>query len=419
VPTAFAYMRKSSVRDMATEIGPETQEREVRALAARTGTDPDSLVFLSDWDISGRAEFTSKREGYLSLVDAVENGQCSAVYSYSLSRLGRSVAELARFFDLCAKRHVPIRLVVDAVDTSTASGRLLANVLASVAQFEAEVAGERLKAMYETKRTRAIDQGEDPRDAVRTSRRYGEADGESGQAVLDALSEGGNFSAAARLLNERGVAARNGRKWWSSSVAAVASRLDPAIGARRGTRGARAGVSAFRLARLLHCPTCGHVLTGSNLPDGQGGTRTRYACRFAESSQHGRVTISESLILPAVEAEAAHYWNRDEQDEGGETTVEARRSELLARRERLFESRLDGLVSRHDAAKRAAEIDNELNQLQRPPRPDMRLPAQRSPAEVNAILRQLFERIELDADFRPARFVWRHPEWREPDLKDR
>lgn len=104
-------------------------------------------------------------------MDAIEAGHAQAIYSYSLSRLGRSVAELSRLFDLCASRKVPIRLVANSVDTATASGRLLANVLASVAQLEAEVAGERLKAMYETKRARAREAGEDPRDAVRTSRR--------------------------------------------------------------------------------------------------------------------------------------------------------------------------------------------------------------------------------------------------------
>src|SRR4051794_905298 len=104
-------MRKSSVRDLAKDISPETQEREVRALATRRGDDAASLVMLSDWDVSGRAKHTAKRAGYLRLVEAVESGECSAVYSYSLSRLGRSVAELSRFFDLCHQRGVPVRLV--------------------------------------------------------------------------------------------------------------------------------------------------------------------------------------------------------------------------------------------------------------------------------------------------------------------
>src|SRR3954449_8490660 len=122
--TAYAYMRKSSVRDFAKDVAPETQEREVRGLAARHGDRDDALVMLADWDVSGRGQFTKKRVGYLRLVNEIESGHCSAVYSYSLSRLARSAAELAKLFDLCKARGVPIRLVADVVDTSTASGRM-------------------------------------------------------------------------------------------------------------------------------------------------------------------------------------------------------------------------------------------------------------------------------------------------------
>jgi DNA invertase Pin-like site-specific DNA recombinase len=411
----FAYLRKSSVRDLAKEISPETQEREVRVLAARNGDDGDALAMLSDWDISGRAKFTAKRAGYLRLVDAVQSGEASAVYSYSLSRLGRSVAELSRFFDLCAERHVPVRLVVDSVDTSTASGRLLANVLGSVAQFEAEVAGERLKAMYETKRARAREQGTSPVDAVRTSRRYGEADGEDASVVLEVFRETGSYSKAARRLNEMGIKPRSSDKWWASSVGVVVERLDPEVAARPKAQGHPRGGTDFTLAKLLRCPMDGATLTGSRIPDKKGKRWTRYACRHAEAVPHPRVSIAQHLILPAIEQEAARYWNPDEDDPGPGVT-ERRRKELIARRERVVESRLDGLIDRSEAAQRVAEIDAELNRLVKPPKPDLRLPRQRTPKEQNAILRLLFERIELDPQtFQPVGFVWRNPEWREPD----
>src|SRR4051812_28704353 len=129
----YAYLRKSSVRDLQTDLSPETQEREIRVLAGRHNDNGSKLVMLADWDISGRSKYTAKRQAYQQLVAAVQSGACSAVYSYSLSRLGRSVHELSGLFDLCVDRGVPIRLVADSIDTSTASGVLLANVLSSVA----------------------------------------------------------------------------------------------------------------------------------------------------------------------------------------------------------------------------------------------------------------------------------------------
>lgn len=409
---AYGYLRLSSMRKDGHEVSPETQEREVRDLAARHG---DQLEFLSDWDISGKTKKTVKRLGYQKLLEAIEAGDCQTVYSYSLSRLGRSVPELSRFFELCHDRKIPIRLVVDSVDTSTASGRLIANILASVSAFEAEVAGERLLAMYETKRIKARANGEDPRDAVRTSKRYGEAEGQDVDLVLRLFRETGSFTRTARRLNEMGIPARQGKAWWSSSVAVVVERLDPTVATREKRAKSKAGGTGFILAKLLRCPTCGAMLTGGRIPDKTGKRWTRYACRHAEATPHQRVSIAEHLILPAVEEEAAHY--RNEEEERG-FDVPARRAELLARRERIVEMRLDGLLSREDAVSQAAEVDVALNALVPPARPDMRLPRQRSPQEQNAILRQLFERVELDPEtFQPTYFVWRHPEWRDPLLK--
>jgi DNA invertase Pin-like site-specific DNA recombinase len=403
----FAYLRKSSVRDPARDTSPDTQEREIRALAARHGDEIVADAMLADWDVSGRAEFTPKRTGYHRLFGAVDSGECAVVYSYSLSRLGRSTAELAKLFDLCAARKVPVRLVVDSVDTSTASGRMLANILASVAQFEAEVASERTRASYETRRERAISEGRDPVEAVRSSPRYGDRPADDPAAVLAAYRETGSFSKAAALLNRQGVKPRDAAAWWASSVGVVVARLDPEVRGRRSSRGVKlASSEGFALARLLRCGTCGHMLTGSRLPDGKGGRRTRYACRFAEGADHPRVSISEHLILPDVEAEAALYRDPDENDIAA---IERRRRTLLERRGRVLRALFDGVAKRDEANAELREMDLELARMDAPPPRDLRLVTAMTPREVNAILRDLFESIDVDANtFRPIAFRWRN-----------
>ncbi|MFN8520529.1 MAG: recombinase family protein [Chloroflexota bacterium] len=427
----FAYLRKSSVRDPARDLAPETQDREVRELAARHGDviAPDDV--LADWDVSGRAKYTKKRVNYRRLVEAIERGEAGAVYSYSLARLGRSVPELSRLFDLCAERKVPIRLVVDSVDTSTASGRLLANVLASVAQFEAEVAGERLSSMYATKRAKAIELGEDVVEAVRSSRRYGEhrtvfdrdgtevhlGEGEDDAYVLQVFRETGSYTRAARRLNDEKVKVRSdveGKKWWASSVGVVVERLDPTLATPGSGRG-RPARQDFKLAKLLRCPQDGAMLTGSRIPDKKGKVWTRYSCRHAESVRHPRVSVGEHLIMDAIEAEAALYRDPDEQAEGA---VAAQRQALLDRRRRVVESRLDGIIGREEAALRVAEIDAEVRRMDapRPKSRTHRLVASKTPAEINDVLRSLFDHIVVDPDtFQPATFVWHNPAWRYED----
>ena len=88
--TAYAYLRKSVARQDDPHNSAEAQEAAVRAMAARYG-DTDGLVILSDWNVSGRLG-RAKRAGYDTLWQAIETGACSALYSYSMSRLARSVA---------------------------------------------------------------------------------------------------------------------------------------------------------------------------------------------------------------------------------------------------------------------------------------------------------------------------------------
>ena len=120
--TAYTYLRKSVIRRDERTVSPETQERVVRTLAVRhddNGSRPDDP---RRWDVSGRLAKTSKRPGYLALVAAIESGDCSAVYSYSLWRLARSVSERSRLFDLCEDRGVPILLVADNLRSGLGNG---------------------------------------------------------------------------------------------------------------------------------------------------------------------------------------------------------------------------------------------------------------------------------------------------------
>lgn len=395
---AYAYLRKSSVRDPKHELSWEMQEAEVRTLAARFGDDNGHLTILSDWDKSGRLG-PDKRPGYRALLEAVESGTATSVYSYSLSRLGRSVAELARLIDLCDRQHVAVRLVADNIDTTTASGRLLANVLGSVAQFEAEVAGERVRASVAVRRARGERVGAAP---------FGEGDGDAEAAVLAAFAEAHSFSGAARLLNERGIAPRNStRGWWPSSVAVVVKRLDPGATVRQRAKGARAGGTGYILSRLLACPTCGTRLTGFSDREGK---RVRYACRLGSVRPHPRVSVTESHILPAIMAEAARTERLDpEYEVAGD---EDARERLEAKRLRWQEMYADGMTTKAELAVALADIDRDVEALDAR-RSIIAVPALDwtwPPRQLNRILATLWNAITLDPKtFQPVGFEWRWP----------
>lgn len=134
---AAIYLRVSS-RSQDTK----SQKPDLEAWAKSCG---EPVVWYED-KASGA---TMDRKGWNKLAAAIEAGKVSRVAVWRLDRLGRTCSGLAALFDDLQKRHVGLVSIKDGVDLSTSAGRLMANVLASVAQFEREVRSERQRAGIE------------------------------------------------------------------------------------------------------------------------------------------------------------------------------------------------------------------------------------------------------------------------------
>src|SRR5271156_1946329 len=74
-------------------------------------------------------------------LDYVRNGDVLVVTK--LDRLARSIRDLCSIVDRLTAKGVSLRILGMGLDTGTANGRLMLNVLGSVAQFEREVMLER------------------------------------------------------------------------------------------------------------------------------------------------------------------------------------------------------------------------------------------------------------------------------------
>ncbi len=89
---------------------------------------------------------TMNRPGWNRLEAAVDAGKVTAVVVWRLDRLGRTASGLTALFDKLVTRRINLVSIKDGVDLSTPAGRLIANVLASVAAYENEVRAERIIA---------------------------------------------------------------------------------------------------------------------------------------------------------------------------------------------------------------------------------------------------------------------------------
>jgi len=96
-----------------------------------------------------RDKFTGKtmdRPGFNRLVADVEAGKVARVVVWRLDRLGRTAKGLTALFEDLLARGVDLVSLKDGLDLATPAGRLMANVLASVAAYETEVRAERIVA---------------------------------------------------------------------------------------------------------------------------------------------------------------------------------------------------------------------------------------------------------------------------------
>ena len=98
---------------------------------------------------------TSRREqrpGLAALLDYARPGD--AIVVVGIDRLGRNAAEVMTTIRDLGERGIVLRSLREGIDTSNATGRMVAGVLASLAELELELGRERRSAAREARRSR-------------------------------------------------------------------------------------------------------------------------------------------------------------------------------------------------------------------------------------------------------------------------
>ena len=139
-PRALGYVRVSTDKQADLGVSLDAQAVKVRAMAAVQ--DATLIDVITD---AGASAKTLQRPGLARLLSLVRAGQVDVVIVAKLDRLTRSVRDLADLLDLFGKHGVSLVSVAESLDTGTAAGRLVLNVMASVSQWEREAIGERTR----------------------------------------------------------------------------------------------------------------------------------------------------------------------------------------------------------------------------------------------------------------------------------
>jgi DNA invertase Pin-like site-specific DNA recombinase len=127
--------------------GHQSLDQQLDALTA-AGVEPNRVY--SD-KLSG-ASTREQRTGLAALLDYARPGD--AIVVVGIDRLGRNAAEVMTTIRDLGERGIVLRSVREGIDTTNATGRMIAGVLASLAELELELGRERRAAAREARRAR-------------------------------------------------------------------------------------------------------------------------------------------------------------------------------------------------------------------------------------------------------------------------
>jgi site-specific DNA recombinase len=216
---AIGYIRVSTDKQADQGVSLEAQKAKIEAYA--TLYDLDMVDYVVE---TGSAKDLA-REGLQEALLALSSGKADALVIVKLDRLTRSVVDLGALVDDYFKVHALLS-VSEQIDTRSAAGRLVLNVLASVSQWEREAIGERTRqAMQHMKDQGQYTGGHVPYGFELVDGELIEHPGE--QAVLKVVrkhrSQGMPLRKIAAVLAERGHKSRTNQVFNPSSVRRMAA----------------------------------------------------------------------------------------------------------------------------------------------------------------------------------------------------
>ena len=139
------YVRKSTEHGLEQEFNSlDNQELACKSyIASQTFQGWEYSQTYSDAAISGG---TMARPGLRQMLEDIRAGRINCVLVYKIDRLSRSIYDFKRMMKEVFEKHdCNLVSITQSFDTSTAMGKLTLNMLLSFAEFEREVASERVK----------------------------------------------------------------------------------------------------------------------------------------------------------------------------------------------------------------------------------------------------------------------------------
>jgi len=216
------YIRVSTDGQDASGLGLADQVEKIKAYCALYDLD---LVEIHKDAASGK---NMVRTGLQDALLALRKGEAKGLVVAKLDRLTRSVRDMGSLLDEYFRESFDMFVVAEQIDTRTASGRFVLNLLTSVAEWERETIGERTRAALSVKKTKGEKLGGKVPFGFDVTEDGLLVENTREQATLAKISslraKGYSLRQVADTLNAEGTFTKTGKPWSFGTVANVLKR---------------------------------------------------------------------------------------------------------------------------------------------------------------------------------------------------
>jgi DNA invertase Pin-like site-specific DNA recombinase len=218
VTVAIGYLRVSTDEQADSGAGLQAQRAAILAEAERRGW--TEVQFIEDAGFGGGS---LARPGLAAALEALRQHRADTLVVSKLDRLSRSLVDFAGLMARASREQWALVALDLGVDTTTPTGEMVANVMATFAQFERRLIGQRTKEALAEKRRAGVQLGRPTTLPDETAAR-----------IATAYRSGQTLRAIADTLTDEGVpTAQAGIRWYPSTVRAVLARVGEARRPRR------------------------------------------------------------------------------------------------------------------------------------------------------------------------------------------
>lgn len=203
----IAYVRVSTEEQASHGVSLAAQEAKLRSYCELY--DHELVEVIVDAGVSAK---TLNRPGLQQALGMLRSDAAQGLLVLKLDRLTRSVRDLGELLDTYFQKSALIS-IQEQCDTSSAAGRLVLNVMTSVAQWERETTSERTKTALAYKKTQGVVLG---RPAL--------ADTATIQRVVELRRAGQSLRQIAEALASEGCSTQRGGTWAPNTVRKILLR---------------------------------------------------------------------------------------------------------------------------------------------------------------------------------------------------